>query len=251
MVKIRETNLLYLKDAYLREFEAKIMKIEKLDDKFGIVLDQTAFYPVGGGQPADTGEISGGKGKARIIHVEKKNKIVWHFTGEIVGELSEGDTVRGIIDWDRRYKLMRMHTAAHLLSEAVRKAVGKPLEIVGSAINVEKARLDFGYEKSIRDFFPKIEEIANQVIEENRPVIIRIMPRKEAEEYVTKFNESLRILPPQVQEVRVIEIKDWHACACGGTHVKSTGEIGKIKLLKRSSKGKGVERIEFTVLQNP
>ena len=251
MVKIRETNLLYLEDAYLREFEAKIMKIEKLDDKFGIILDQTAFYPVGGGQPADTGEISGGKGKAHIIHVEKKNGIVWHFTDEIVGELSEGDTVRGIIDWDRRYKLMRMHTAAHLISEAVRKAVGKPLEIVGSAINVEKARLDFGYEKSIRDFFPKIEEIANQVIEENRPVIIRIMPRKEAEEYVTKFNESLRILPPQVQEVRVIEIKDWHACACGGTHVKSTGEIGKIKLLKRSSKGKGVERIEFTVLQNP
>ena len=251
MVKIRETNLLYLKDAYLREFEAKIMKIEKLDDKFGIVLDQTAFYPVGGGQPADTGEISGGKGKAHIIHVEKKNGIVWHFTDEIVGELSEGDTVRGAIDWDRRYKLMRMHTAAHLLSEAVRKAVGKPLEIVGSAINVEKARLDFGYEKSIRDFFPKIEEIANRVIEENRPVIIRIMPRKKAEEYVTKFNESLKILPPQVQEVRVVEIEDWHACACGGTHVKSTGEIGKIKLLKRSSKGKGVERIEFTVLQNP
>lgn len=251
MVKIRETNLLYLEDAYLREFEAKIMKIEKLDDKFGIILDQTAFYPVGGGQPADTGEIFGGNGKAHIIHVEKKNGIVWHFTDEIVGELSEGDTVRGAIDWDRRYKLMRMHTAAHLLSEAVRKAVGKPLEIVGSAINVEKARLDFGYEKSIRDFFPKIEEIANRVIEENRPVIIRIMSRKKAEEYVTKFNESLRILPPQVQEVRVVEIEDWHACACGGTHVKSTGEIGKIKLLKRSSKGKGVERIEFTVLQNP
>ena len=251
MVKIRETNLLYLEDAYLREFEAKIMKIEKLDDKFGIILDQTAFYPVGGGQPADTGEISGGQGKAHIIHVEKKNGIVWHFTDEIVGELSEGDAVRGVVDWDRRYKLMRMHTAAHLLSEAVRKAVGKPLEIVGSAINVEKARLDFGYEKSIRDFFPKIEEIANRVIEENRPVIIRIMSRKKAEEYVTKFNESLRILPPQVQEVRVVEIEDWHACACGGTHVKSTGEIGKIKLLKRSSKGKGVERIEFTVLQNP
>jgi len=251
MAKNRETKLLYLKDAYIREFKAEIMKKEKINDKFGIILDQTAFYPVGGGQPADTGEISSEKEKARIVHVEKRDGIVYHFANEIKGELTEGDVVKGVIDWSRRYRLMRIHTAAHLLSEAVRKAVGRPLEIVGSAIDVEKARLDFGYERSIREFFPKIEEIANMVIAEDRPVVIRIMSRKEAEGYVARFNESLKILPPQVQEVRVVEIKDWHACACGGTHVKSTGEIGGVKLLKRSSKGKGVERIEFTVVQNP
>ena len=251
MAKIGETRLLYLEDAYKMEFEAEIMKIEKVDDKFGIVLDQTAFYPIGGGQPADTGEIFNEKGKTCIVHVVKRHEAVWHFANKIEGRLNEGDAVKGLINWDRRYRLMRIHTAAHLLSEAVRKALGRPLEIVGSAIDVDKARIDFGYEMSIREFFPKIEEIANKVVTENRPVSIRIMSRKEAEEYVARFNESLKILPPQVQKVRVVEIKGWHACACGGTHVKSTGEIGGIKLLKRSSKGKGVERIEFTVTQNP
>lgn len=247
MEKIEETKLLYLKDAYIREFKAKILKIKRLNDKIWIILDQTTFYPVGGGQPADTGEISGENGKARIVYVEKKNGEVWHLVDKIEGKLSEGDVVKGAIDWNRRYRLMRIHTAAHLLSRAVREAVGKPLEIVGSAIDVDKARIDFGYEKSIREFFPKIEEIANMVIAENRPVIIKVMPREEAEEYVARFNESLKILPPQVQMVRIVEIQNWHACACGGTHVQSTGEIGRIQLLKRSSKGKGVERIEFKV----
>jgi len=246
-----ETKFLYLEDAYIKEFEAKITKIETIDDKFGIVLDQTAFYPVGGGQPSDTGEISNESGKASIMRVERRDAGVFHFADKIEGRLTEGNSVKGVIDWNRRYRLMRIHTAAHLLSEAVRKAVGKPLAIVGSAIGVEKARLDFGYERSIRELFPKIEEIANRIIAENRPVIVKIMPREKAEEYVAKFHESLKILPPQVCEVRIVEIEGWHACACGGTHVKSTGEIGRIKLLKRSSKGKGVERIEFTVMQNP
>ena len=250
-MKVVPTRLLYLEDAYKREFEAKILKIEQAEDRVGIVLDSTAFYPVGGGQPADKGEIIGKDGKAIVIDVQKRGDLVFHFAEEVDGKLVEGETVKGVIDWNRRYRLMRNHTAAHLLSEAVRRAVGKPLKIVGSAINVEKARLDFGYERSIREFFPKIEEIANRVVAEDRPVIIKVMPREKAEEYVSKFNESLKILPPQVHEVRIVEIKGWHACACGGTHVKSTGEIGRIKLLKRSSKGKGVERIEFTTVQNP
>jgi Ser-tRNA(Ala) deacylase AlaX len=145
---------------------------------------------------------------------------------------------------------MRNHTAAHLISEAIRLAVGKPVEIVGSAVNVDKSRLDLGYEGSLRDLFSKIEEIANKVVKEDRPVIIKNMPRSEAEEYVEKFHESLKTLPPTVQNVRIVEIKDWHACACGGTHVKSTGELGAIKVLGRAAKGKGVERIEFAA-QNP
>jgi len=154
--------------------------------------------------------------------------------------------VRGIIDWTRRYALMRIHTSAHLMSEAIRKVVGKPLAVVGSGIDIDKARLDMAYDHSLGPLLGEIERVANQVVRENRPVTIKTMPREDAESYVAKYRESLKILPPQVREVRIVEIKDWHACACGGTHVRATGEIGAIKVLRRMSKGRGVERVEFT-----
>jgi Ser-tRNA(Ala) deacylase AlaX len=175
----------------------------------------------------------------------EKDAVV-HYTDEIIEKLAEGDHVKGIVDWPRRYTLMRIHTGAHLLSEAIRKVVGSPVAVVGSGIDVDKARLDLSYDRSLGPLLSKIEEVANQVVKENRPVIIKMMSRSEAENYVARFHESLKILPSHVKEVRIVEIKDWHACACGGTHVKTTGEIGAIKVLRRMSKGKGVERVEFT-----
>lgn len=145
---------------------------------------------------------------------------------------------------------MRNHTASHLLAVAVRKALGESIEIVGSGLDVDKARLDFAFGGSMRDYFPEVERIADTVIKENRPIIVKTMPRDVAEKYVEKFGENLKTLPSQVQQVRIVEIENWHACACGGTHVKSTGELETIRLLSRGSKGKGVERIEF-VSQNP
>ncbi len=145
---------------------------------------------------------------------------------------------------------MRVHTSAHLMSQAIREVLHEPMEIVSSGIDPEKARLDFTHEGSTRRFFPEIEALANKIVKENRTVKTRLAPRKEAEEYVKRFHESLKTMPPQVTEVRIVEIAGWHACACGGTRVKSTDEIGEIKLLSRRSKGKGIERIEFTV-QNP
>jgi len=173
-----------------------------------------------------------------------------HVLGEVKGEVKTQASVSGEIDWNRRWTLMRNHTAAHLITPAIREAVGKPVEIVGSAINVDKSRLDMGYEGSLRDLFSKIEEISNRIIAEDRPVIVTIMSRSQAEEYVSRFHESLKTLPPSVTSVRIVEIKDWHACACGGTHVKSTRELGAIRVLGRAAKGRGVERIEF-VSQNP
>ena len=240
------TKLLYYEDAYLKEFGAKILKIARLDDRYGIILDRTAFYPLGGGQPADKGIVKGERGEIHVVDVRMQKGVITHFANEVVGQLSEGDHVKGVIDWTRRYTLMRVHTSAHLMSEAVRQVVGSPLAIVGSGIDVDKARLDLAYDKSLGPLLPEIERVANRVVKEDRPVEIKVMPREDAENYVVKFHESLRILPPQVREVRIVEIKDWHACACGGTHVKSTGEIGVIKVLRRLSKGKGVERVEFT-----
>lgn len=239
------TKLLYYHDAYLKEFDAEILRVTKLDNHYGAVLDRTAFYPLGGGQPADKGVIKGEHGEICVVDVRMEKGTVVHYADEISGQLEKGDSVKGLIDWTRRYALMRIHTAAHLMSEAIRKVMGDPLPIVGSGINVDKARLDLAYDKSLGPLLPEIEKAANQVIQENRPVEIKTMPRAEAENYVARFHESLNILPPQVQKVRIVEIKDWHACACGGIHVKATGEIGGVKVLRRMSKGKGVERIEF------
>ncbi len=240
------TQLLYYKDAYLKQFDAKILKIQKTNEECHIILDQTAFYPLGGGQPADVGIIKGEKGEIRVSEARMRNGRVMHIAKEIMGEIKEGDHVKGFIDWERRYALMLNHTAAHLMAEALREAVGFPIEIVGSGIDVDKVRLDLAYEGSLGPMLPKIEKIATDIVKENRPVVAKTMPREEAQRYVARFHESLKTLPPQVQEVRVVEIKDLHACACGGTHLKNTGEIGSIKILKRGSKGKGVERIEFS-----
>jgi len=163
----------------------------------------------------------------------------------IKGELRAGEKIKGAIDWGRRHTLMKNHTTAHLMAEALRRATGTSLKIVGSAIDVDKARLDLAYEKSLGPLLSQIEKAANSIVKENRPVEVKMMKREEAEEHVKGFHESLETLPRQVENVRIVEIKDLHACACGGTHVKNTREIGTVRVLKRRSKGKGVERIEF------
>ncbi len=230
----------------MKEFEGKVLKIQKIDDKYAVILDCTTFYPTGGGQPADAGILKGKEREVRVIDVRLTKGTVFHIISQIPGEISEGEQIRGVIDWDRRYALMRNHTAAHVMGEAIRRATGVPSKIVGSAIDVDKARLDFSHEGSLRPLFPKIEAIANGIVKEDRAVEVKMMKRQEAEDYVERFHESLKTLPPQVQEVRIVEIKDWHACACGGTHVRSTRELDPIKVLKRQSKGKGVERVEFS-----
>ena len=249
--RILPTHLLYYKDAYMKESEARVIKIVKSENgETGVVLDRTAFYPGGGGQPPDTGLIENDSVRARVVRLTRHGERIIHFVDEVAGKIREGDNVKGVIDWNRRYRLMRIHTSAHLMSQAIRQALDKPVDIVSSGMDLEKARLDFTHKGSTRELFPEIESIANNVVKENRRVKIRLMPRNEAEEYVKKFHESLKTLPPQVSEVRIVEIEGWHACACGGTHVKGISEIRGVKLLSRSSKGKGIERIEFTVQED-
>jgi len=242
---IEPTRLLYYEDVYLKEFKAKVLTVQKLDGQYKIILDQTAFYPMGGGQPSDTGIIKGINGEATVQDTRMENGLAVHLAPEVKGKIEPGDEVTGFIDWNRRYALMRNHTLAHLMAEAVRKATGLSLEVVSSGLDVDKARLDFAYQGSLGPVLPEIQKVANTILKENRPVEIRTMQREEAEEHVARFHESLKTLPPQVENVRVVEVKGWHACACGGTHVKSTGEIGLAEVLRRMSKGKGVERIEF------
>jgi len=244
-LRVQPTRLLYHEDAYLKEFNAMVLGIHKLNGQYEIILDQTAFYPMGGGQPADTGVIKGMDGEAKVKDVRVENKLVIHITNENRGKIEEGENVTGVIDWNRRYSLMHNHTLAHLMAEAIRRATGLTIEVVGSGLDVDKARLDLAHQGTLGPLISEIQKTANAVIKENRPVEIKIMQRREAEEYVTRFHESLKTLPPHVEKVRIVEVKDWHACACGGTHVKNTEEIGAAEVLRRMSKGKGVERIEF------
>lgn len=239
------TRRLYLDDAYLKEFRARVKSIQKTNGQFRVILDQSALYPLGGGQPSDTGAIRGAKGEAIVKEVRVESGLVVHIIDQLQGRFEEGDEVTGTLDWNRRYTLMRNHTLAHMMAEVIRKVMNLPIEVVGSGLEVEKARLDLAHEGSLNPFVPDIEKLANQIIQENRLVETRNMPRDEAELYVARFHESLKTLPPHVRTVRVVEIKGWHACACGGTHVKSTGEIEAAEVLRRMSKGKGVERVEF------
>ena len=242
--RLQPTLLLYYEDAYIKEFTAKVLAIHKATEHYKIVLDQTVFYPLGGGQPPDRGTIKGANGEATVEEVRIENGTVIHF-GDVKGSIVDGETVTGNIDWNRRYTLMRNHTLAHLMAEAIRRATGVSSEVVSSGLDLDKARLDIAHQSSLGPFLSEIQKVANAVINENRSVEIKTLQRNEAEGYVARFHESLKTLPPQVQSVRIVEVKDWHACACGGTHVKSTGEIGGAEILRRMSKGKGVERIEF------
>jgi len=242
--RFQRTRLLYHEDTYIKEFSAKVLAVEKANGNSRIVLDQTAFYPLSGGQPPDLGKIKGDAGEAVVSDVRVENGVVFH-TAVVEGTLCEGETVVGTIDWNRRYSLMRNHTLAHLMAEAIRRATGLASEVVSSGLDLDKARLDLAHEGSLGPFVLEIQKVANAIIKENRLVEIKTMQRRDADEYVRRFHESLKTLPPHVETVRLVEVKDWHACACGGTHVKSTGEIGYAEVLRRMSKGKGVERIEF------
>ena len=244
MEKIPATKLLY-DDAYLCEFKAKVFQIAKNNGSADIVLDSTAFYPTGGGQPSDKGIIEGKNGKADVVDVQWNKGRILHLTNNMVGEIKQDEAIRGVIDWNRRYSLMKNHTAAHIMAEAIRRVLNSPVEIVGSGLDIDKVRLDLALDNSLRPVFQRIEDVANNIVKENRAVEIRIMRREKAEKYVKNFHESLKTLPSNVSQVRIVEVKGLHACACGGTHVKTTGELGVIKILGRSSKGKNVERLEF------
>lgn len=229
---------MYLRDSYLKELKAEVVKA---NGKY-VVLDRTIFYPKSGGQPWDTGEVirmSDGR-VFKVIFVGK-------FEGDISHELDReglkpGDRVRCKIDWERRYLFMRYHTACHVLSGVIHKET--QALITGNQIDTEKTRIDFSLENFDRDEIRGFEEKANQVIERGLPVSINFVSREE----VTGNPELVKLakgIPESIKTIRIIEIKGFDRQACGGTHVKNTKEIGKIRIIKAENKGKNNRRIYF------
>lgn len=238
-----DTELLYYKDQYMREFEAKVIKVINGNC---VVLDRTCFYPEGGGQPADKGYFILNDGtRVNVVDVKKVGCVILHFT-DGSAQVREGEVIRGFIDWDRRYSLMKSHTATHIINGAARRVLGKHVWQFGTQKGVESSRLDISHHKRLTfEEVKKIETLANEAILLGIPVEIFWMPRSEAERlYGFRLYQGGAV---PGRELRIVKIGDWEVEACGGTHVKNTGEIGFIKILRTERIQDGVERLVYAV----
>ncbi len=232
------TKALYMEDCYLKEFDATVVKVE--ENK--IELDRTAFYPTSGGQPHDTGVLVRGNEVFNVVDVVKdKGKIIHIVDRE---GFKEGDKVRGKIDWERRYILMRYHTASHVLSAVINKKTGA--KITGNQIYLDKARDDFSLDDFDRGKMKDYVNEANEIIAKNLPVEIRMMPREEAFK-IPELVKLKKMLPESLKIIRVVDIVGFDKQACAGTHVKNTSEIGRIEITEIKNKGKSNRRVYFVL----
>jgi misacylated tRNA(Ala) deacylase len=233
------TKALYLEDSYLKECDATVVKVTQ--GRY-VVLDQTIFYPKGGGQPHDTGKMIRDNEVFNVIYVGK-------FDGEISHEvdregLKEGDRIRCILDWERRYKFMRSHTAAHLFASLICNETGAL--VTGNQIEEDKIRFDFSLEKMDREMIVEYVNKVNEILKRDIPVKWYELPREEALKIpgVVKMAEAF---PPDIPFLRIVEIVGIDKQADGGTHVRNLREVGQIRLLKVESKGRLNKRVYFTL----
>jgi misacylated tRNA(Ala) deacylase len=231
------TELLCHTDSYLKEFEAKVLAVNP--DANSVVLDRTAFYPGGGGQPCDFGWL----GETPVVKVSREH-------GEVVHRLegpppSEGSAVQGRVDWERRYKLMRTHTAFHILCGVVWRDYGA--SVTGGNMDELKGRMDFEFETLRQELVREIEEKLNTEVTAARPVNISVLPREQAFEIPDLIRTKINLLPAGIAEVRVVEIEGLDIQADGGTHVANTQEVGSIRVAGYKSKGRINKRIELEI----
>ena len=229
------TRKLYYEDMYMKEFKAKVLK--KVDNKY-VILNQTAFYPEGGGQPGDTGTLE----DSVVVDTKKIGQIVIHIVKN--PSFSEGDIIYGKINWNRRHELMKHHTGTHIILGSARRILGRHVWQWGSQLDTEISRLDIThYETLSLKEIEEIEKAANQIIMENRKVTVTFMPRRKAEDLYGFRLYQGGVVPGR--EIRVLKVEDWDVEACGGTHLKSTGEIGQLRIVRVKRIQDGVVRIEF------
>ncbi|BCU70811.1 alanine--tRNA ligase [Stygiolobus caldivivus] len=233
------TERLYYKDQYQRSFQGKVL----LSYKNFLVLDQTTFYPEGGGQVGDTGVIRVGDTEYRVIDTQKVRDYIVHILDKEVN-IPEGTTVYGEIDWQRRYRIMKHHTGTHVILSAARKVLGEHVWQAGAEKTPQKARLDIThYKVPTEEEIKRIEDLANYVINDRRPVKPFTINRIEAE---MKYGVSIYAGGvPEGADVRLIEIKDWDIEGCGGTHLANTSEIGALKIINVEKLQDGVIRLEY------
>jgi misacylated tRNA(Ala) deacylase len=237
---VSETEQLYSTDAYVRSFDATV--VEVLPDG-GIVLDRTAFYPTGGGQPHDLGTLTSEVGSANVVEVRKSGSLVVHRVDR--GVLSVGAKVHGEIDWERRYALMRHHTALHSMSGVIFQLFGAT--VTGGQMYPDRARMDFLLPDLSAERLKTIEARTNELLEEGHPVSVRFLPREEAFQIPDLIRTKINLLPEGIQVVRVVNIEGVDQQADGGTHVANTREVGRVRIAGSENKGKGNKRLEIVL----
>jgi misacylated tRNA(Ala) deacylase len=230
------TELLYLRDAYQREFDATVAAVR--GDQ--VALDRTAMYPTGGGQPHDTGTLA----DSRVVDVRKEGDLVWHRLDGPVP--AEGEQVHVTIDWERRHALMRTHTALHVLCGVIWNEWGKA--VTGGNMEPLEARMDFEFDPLPEGFGPRVEQLVNAELTAGRPIEVSFLARDQALEDEDLIRTKVNLIPESVREIRVVDIVGLDKQADGGTHVRSTAEVGRLQVTKTESKGKGNKRIRIKVL---
>jgi alanyl-tRNA synthetase len=240
--KLPPTEQIYYADAYIKKFDAKVLKVINGEH---VVLDRTCFYPEGGGQPADNGFLIFGDAKAEVAYVQKVGRVIVH---KIKGSAApkEGVVVKGVLDWKKRYALMKAHTATHLVNGAARRVLGEHVWQHGTQKGVETTRLDIShYRRLTPEEVHRIETLANQAVLADMPVTTVWMPRNEAESrYGFRLYQGGAV---PGKDIRVVKTGDWDVEACAGTHLKRTGEIGFLKIVYTERIQDGVERLGYAV----
>lgn len=233
------TEKLYLADADLRIFDATVQAVN--DDL--VELDKTAFYVTGGGQPHDTGILRWNNTEALVVDVRTVEGRVWH---QIQGEIPNvGSGVTGIVDDERRHQLMRTHTAMHILCGVMWQRWQRV--VTGGNMDTLSGRMDFELDEFPPGFAEQIQELCNEEVAANRPVAVSFLPRSEAVLDRDLIRTKVNLIPEAVEEIRVVDIVGLDKQADGGTHVASTGEVGRIEITKTESKGKGFKRVRFVL----
>jgi len=238
------TDLLYQTDSYLKEFDATITAVDP--ETRAVVLDQSAFYPGGGGQPNDVGELNVGDVTYPVTKVKKLGADVAHFLGGDDALPEVGAQVHGKLDWEHRYKLMRTHTALHVLCGTVFRDYGAL--VTGGNMEPGKGRMDFEFERLQGDLVGEIEAAVNKEAQAGHDVRVKILPREEAFQIPDLIRTKINLLPEGITEVRTVEIVGLDLQADGGTHVKNTSEVGQIKVVDYKSKGAINKRIYIEVV---
>jgi misacylated tRNA(Ala) deacylase len=237
------TELLYQTDSYIQEFDATILSV--LPEQRAIVLDRSAFYPGGGGQPCDLGSLTVGELVYTVDKVKKQGDDVLHFLGGMTPLPSIGSASHGTLDWTRRHKLMRTHTALHVLCGTVFRDYGA--QVTGGDMEPLKGRMDFEFETMHGELVREIEAAVNKEVAAARDIRVKILPREEAFQIPDLIRTKINLLPEGIMQVRTVEIVGLDLQADGGTHVRNTNEVGTVHVVDYKSKGAINKRIYIEI----